>query len=155
VTPELLASIAEESASSSGTLPGAGTGARRQWSWRRGMSVVGAAAVTASLAGLLLARGGGARSHAHERTQPVQTAVAAPAAPAAAAPAPPGAAPAAPQAAAPSPPTPAPAEAAREEGSSTGKHSHRHHHSSRKKAEEDRVTRGLSVDPFAEAQRGK
>jgi len=147
VTPEMLAQLAEDSAADSGTLPTAGQ-KRGQWSVKRGISVVGAAAVTATLAGLLLARGGGGRSQAHERSEPVQTAVAAPAPPAAV---PPTVEPVAPQAAVPAPPT----EAASEDGSSSGKRSHRRHHSSsRKKAQEDRVVRGLSVDPFAEAQRG-
>ena len=147
VTPEMLAQLAEDSAVGSGTLPGAGP-QRRQWSVKRGISVVSAAAVTATLAGLLLARGGGGRSQAHERREPVQTAVAAPA-PAAVVP--PAVEPIAPQAGVPAPPT----EAASDDGSSSGKRSHRHHHSSsRKKAQEDRVVRGLSVDPFAEAQRG-
>jgi serine/threonine-protein kinase len=152
VTPEMLAQLAEDSASDSGTLPTSGP-KRRQWSVQRGISVVGAAAVTATLAGLLLARGGGGPSQAQERREPVQTAVAAPAPPAAA-PAlqPPPGEPAAPRAVVPAPPT----EAAPDEGSSSGKRSHRHHHSSsRKKAQEDRVARGLSIDPFAEAQRGK
>lgn len=149
VTPEMLAQLAEDSAVDSGTLPGAGR--RRQWSTKRGFSVVAAAAVTASLAGLLLARGGGGRSQAHERAEPVQAAVIAPPAAPAPAIAPPVVEPTAPQAAVPAPPS----EAERDDDASSGKRSHRHHHSSRKKAQEDRVVRGLSVDPFAEAQRGK
>ena len=70
VSPEMLASLAEDSAAGTGgTQPAAGSGARRQWTAQRGFSVVGAAAVTATLAGLLLARGGGGRSLAHERTR--------------------------------------------------------------------------------------
>jgi hypothetical protein len=51
-------------------------------------------------------------------------------------------------------PTPEPAaEAAGDESRSTSKRSHHRHRSSRKQAQEDRVARGLSIDPFAEAQR--
>jgi serine/threonine-protein kinase len=154
VSPELLASLAEDSAvGTGGTHPTAGS-TSRQWSLKRGISVVGAAAVTATLAGLLLARGGGGRSMAQERTETtVSAAIAAPApAPVAAVPTaqPVPAAPAAPEAAAPA----AAAEAAGEESRSTSKRSHHHHRSSRKQGEEDRVSRGLSIDPFAEAQRG-
>ena len=88
VSPELLASLAEDSAAGTGgTQPTAGS-TSRQWSLKRGISVVGAAAVTATLAGLLLARGGGGRSLAHERNEAVSAAIAAPApAPVAAVPA--------------------------------------------------------------------
>jgi serine/threonine-protein kinase len=147
VSPELLASLAEDSAAGTGgTQPAAGS-TPRQWSLKRRISVVGAAAVTATLAGLLLARGGGGRSLAHERNEAVSAAIATPApAPVAAVPA---AQPAAPEAAAPAAP-----EATGEESRSRSKRSHHHHRSSRKQAEEDRVARGLSIDPFAEAQRG-
>ena len=88
VSPELLASLAEDSAvGAGGTQPTAGS-TSRQWSLKRGISVVGAAAVTATLAGLLLARGGGGRSLAHERNEVISAAIAAPApAPVAAVPA--------------------------------------------------------------------
>src|SRR4051794_11270304 len=148
VPPELLAALAEDSAvAAGGTHSTAGVGSR-QWSARRGLGTVGAAAVTATLAGLLLARGGGGRSQAQTRIESVPAATA----PARVPPAPivetTAPAPAEPAAAAPS------AEAAGEESASTSKRSRHHHRSSRKGVQEDRVARGLSIDPFAEAQRG-
>jgi serine/threonine protein kinase len=148
VNPALLAALAETSATGTdGAQPARAN--RRQWPRKRGLGMVGAAAVTATLAGLLLARGGGGRSLAYERHQ--VPAVAAPIVPAVRTLEPTAAAPAAADAIAPAP-APA-ADAVEEDSRSTSRRSHHHHRSSRKGAEEDRVARGLSIDPFAEAQR--
>jgi len=156
VTPEMLAKLTEDVEPGTGTLPTSSGNKRRQWSWQRGFSMVGAAAVTATLAGLLLARGGCGNSHAEVRT-PAPPAVIVPSID-------PIPQPAGAPAARPTPPEqpaaePAAAnltvEAAPEAGRHRSKRSHRH----RARAEaatpqEDRVVRGLSIDPFAEAQRG-
>ena len=69
VTPEMLAKLTEDTVEpGTGTLPSSSGTKSRQWSRQRGFSMVGAAAVTATLAGLLLARGGGGSSHAEVRT---------------------------------------------------------------------------------------
>jgi serine/threonine protein kinase len=150
VPPEMLAALAEDSAAAAGGTHSTAGVSSRQWSARRGLGTVGAAAVTATLAGLLLARGGGGPSQAQTRIESVPAAVAA-TAPARIPPAPivEPTAPAAPAAAAPA----AVAEAAGEESMPTSKRSRHHHRSSRKGVPEDRVARGLSIDPFAEAQR--
>ena len=162
VTPEMLAKLTEDVAEpGTGTLPSSSGNKRRQWSWQRGFSMVGAAAVTATLAGLLLARGGGGSSHAEVRT-PAPPAVTVPAID----PIPPAAG-AAGRAAPPRPSSPPrsrrprarPSRRRAEAGRHRSKRSHRHRDRDRAKAEaaptpEDRVVRGLSVDPFAEAQRG-
>jgi len=161
VTPEMLAALTDDSMPStggSGTLPGVDARPRpKQWSWQRGLGMVSAAAVTAVLVGLLIARGGGGRSQAHERhelppaaTAPVVAPVVAPVAPA---PAP---------AAAKEDPAPAAATAkadddeADESDERRPKSSHRHHshRHGRDKGQSDRVVRGLSIDPFEEAARG-
>ena len=162
VTPEMLAALTDDSVAStgeSGTLPGVDARPRpKQWSWQRGLGMVSAAAVTAVLVGLLIARGGGGRSQAHERHElpPAATApVVAPVAPVVApvAPAP-----------APAKEDPAPANAtgkadddeAEESDERRPKSSHRHHshRHGRDKGQSDRVVRGLSIDPFEEAARG-
>jgi len=161
VTPEMLAKLTEDVEPGTGTLPSSSGTQRVQWSRQRGFSMVGAAAVTATLAGLLLARGGGGRSHAEVRT-PAPPAVTAPAIdpmpPAAGAPAA-RATPPEPPAAKPEAASPTVEEASEEGGRHRSKRSHRHRDRDRAKPEavpapEDRVVRGLSVDPFAEAQRG-
>ena len=162
VTPEMLAKLTEDVAEpGTGTLPSSSGTQRVQWSRQRGFGMVGAAAVTATLVGLLLARGGGGSSHAEVRL-PAPPAVTVPAID----PIPPAAG--APPAARATPPEqpaagPAPASPTVDEASEGGRHrskrSHRHRDRDRARAEaapapEDRVVRGLSVDPFAEAQRG-
>ncbi len=161
VTPEMLAALTDDSVpgtGGSGTLPGVDARPRpQQWSWQRGLGMVSAAAVTAVLVGLLIARGGGGRSQAQERhelppaaTAPVVAPVVAPVAPA---PAP---------AAAKEDPAPAAATAkadddeADESDERRPKSSHRHHshRHGRDKGQSDRVVRGLSIDPFEEAARG-
>jgi serine/threonine protein kinase len=154
VTPEMLAKLTEDVEPGTGTLPTSSGTKSRQWSRQRGFGMVGAAAVTATLAGLLLARGGGGSSHAEVRT-PAPPAVMVPAID----PIPPAAG--APPAARATPPAagPAPASSSVEEATEGGRHRSKRSHRHRAKAEaapaqEDRVVRGLSVDPFAEAQRG-
>ena len=161
VTPEMLAKLTEEVEPGTGTLPSSVSKAR-QWSRQRGFSMVAAAAVTATLAGLLLARGGGGSSHAEVRIAP-PPAVTVPAID----PIPPAAGTPAARATPPAPPVvePAPASPTVEEAPEAGRHrskrSHRHRDRDRDRAKaeaappsEDRVVRGLSIDPFAEAQRG-
>jgi hypothetical protein len=46
------------------------------------------------------------------------------------------------------------AAAAREDGARESKTGHRHHRSPPGRVQADRVARGLSIDPFAEAARG-
>jgi len=161
VTPEMLAKLTEDTVDpGTGTLPSSSGTQRVQWSRQRGFGMVGAAAVTATLAGLLLARGGGGSSHAEVRT-PAPPAVIVPSID----PIPPAAGTPAARATPPAPPVAEPAAAgptaedAPEAGRHRSKRSHRHRDRDRGKAEatttpEDRVVRGLSVDPFAEAQRG-
>jgi eukaryotic-like serine/threonine-protein kinase len=159
VTPEMLAKLTEDVEPGTGTLSSSSGNKRRQWSPQRGFGMVGAAAVTATLAGLLLARGGGGSSHAEVRTPAPPAAVTVPAIDPI--PPPAGAPPA--RATPPEPPVaePAPASptggAAPEAGRQRSKRPHRRR--DRTKAEAatttgDRVVRGLSVDPFAEEQRG-
>ena len=160
-TPEMLAKLTEDTVEpGTGTLPSSSGTKSRQWSRQRGFSMVGAAAVTATLAGLLLARGGGGSSHAEVRT-PAPPAVTVPSID----PIPPAAGTPAARATPPAPPVAEPAAAsptaddAPEADRHRSKRSHRHRDRDRGKAEapttpEDRVVRGLSVDPFAEAQRG-
>jgi hypothetical protein len=166
VTPELLAKlVGEDGEPGTGTLPSSSGTKRRQWSWQRGFSLVGAAAVTAALAGLLLARGGGGSSLARLRTaaEPATAIVAPPVDPV------PPAAIVTPKPTASEPAAAAPAaagtegadaddeasaEPTRERGKHRSKRSHRHRSSRREAEPEDRVVRGLSVDPFAEAKRG-
>ena len=151
VTPELLASLAEDPG---GRQPAdaadrGGDAARR--SLKRGTACAGAAAVTAALAGLLLVRGGGGSSLAHERSEAARRrlwrraigAMPRPCPRAAAAPEP-----AAPEAAAPAPA----AEATAEESASTSKRVAPPPSIVAKQAQADRVARGLSIDPFAEAR---
>jgi serine/threonine protein kinase len=121
-----------------------------RWSFRGIATGMFAASATAVLLALLFGRGGGGRSHA--TTLPIEAAkvaavrpvvepvVAAPPVPAAE-PAP-AAEPTAPEAAGAEKPA---------EGSSGG--GARHHHSlhSRAQGDRDRIARGLSIDPFAEA----
>ena len=103
------------------------------------VAAIGTAAVSLTLGGLLLARGGGARSQARlqvEATRPAAAAL------------PPVIEPVI------APTTPSsPAAAAKEEASGDDearkpKSSHRHHGSHRQHAQSDRVARGLSIDPF-------
>ena len=68
VTPEMLAKLTEDVEPGTGDAASVSGSKRQQWSWQRGFSLVGAAAVTATLAGLLLARGGGGSSHAEVRS---------------------------------------------------------------------------------------
>jgi hypothetical protein len=164
VTPELLAKLAGEDEPGTGTLPSSSGGRRRQWSWQRGVSLIASAAVTATLAGLLLARGGGANSYARvgPAAPPAAKAIAPsvdPLPPAAVAPPKPAAAAEPAAADTPSPAAPGGAVKAAageqaappESGSQRSKRSHRH--GSRRQTQEDRVVRGLSIDPFAESQR--
>ena len=154
VSPELLASLAEDSAvGTGGTQPTAGS-TSRQWSLKRGISVVGAAAVTATLAGLLLARGGGGRSLARANaSEPCRRRSRRPRR---------------------RPSRPCPRRNRRRRSRPRRKPLHRHRRPKRRarnpgrrrrgrttttdrrgsSAQEDRVARGLSIDPFAEAQRG-
>jgi len=156
VTPEMLAALTDDSAAGTRTLPGEKEKPRsKQWSWRRGLSMVSAAAVTATLVGLLLARGGGGPSLAHERHELPAAAIAPVVVPVG-----PVVAPVAPAAAAPTA-AEEPAKAAGDEGDESDEQkprsSHRHHSShrhGRDKAQADRVVRGLSIDPFEEAARG-
>jgi eukaryotic-like serine/threonine-protein kinase len=156
VTQEMLATLTgDDDGTATGTLRDSSGDGRPQWSWQRGFSLVAAAAVTATLAGLLLGRGGGGNSYARERVEPatgagpivptvdpLPPAVNARPAPRAAAEPPAG-----------SPPVEAaPDVTARDTGKHRSKRAHRGH-GSRKQVEEDRVMRGLSIDPFAEAQR--
>jgi hypothetical protein len=67
---------------------------------------------------------------------------------------PPGAGPAAAADEADEAPDGAGADPTRERGKHRSKRSHRHRSSRREAEPEDRVVRGLSVDPFAEAKRG-
>jgi len=161
VTPEMLASLADESGTGSDTaVPEAEAVRSRQGvRWKRVAAVFAASAATVVLMALLVGRGGGGQSQAHERTvpapvtAPAPVAVPAPVEPAAPAPEAPAPAAAAPEAA-------APAEDARgDDGDGDGRHRRHHRHrdrASRKQAaqETDRVVRGLSVDPFEEAARG-
>ena len=156
VTPEMLAKLTEDVEPGTGTLPASSGSKRRQWSWQRGFSLVGAAAVTATLAGLLLARGGGGSSHAEVRSAAPPTVMAPLIDPIPPASRPPAARPAPPEQPAAEPaPVRATAEAESEAGRHRSKRSHRHRAKTEAApTEEDRVVRGLSVDPFAEAQRG-
>jgi serine/threonine protein kinase len=152
VTPEMLASL-NDVATGTDEIPPADPGAaKRRWGWRRVASVGGAAAVTLALGALLLARGGGGTSQARVQLPAPAAAPAPVVAPQIAPlertpPAPPerdiaAAAPTAPTA---------------EEDARTNDKRHRRsrrHHASSKEADADRVVRGLSVDPFAEAARG-
>ena len=156
VTPEMLAALADDTATNTGTAGPVAVVAPpppRQ-SWRRAAGVAGAVAVTAALAALLVARGGGGRSLARPPAQDL--AQAGPPAPALAAPvpAPPPVEPAAPPAMN-APEANAP-EAASERGDvgRESKSGHRHHSRSHRRNQADRVVQGLSIDPFAEAARG-
>jgi serine/threonine protein kinase len=167
VTPEMLASIAEETGTGSDTsVPKAEVERRQQGvRWKRVMAVFAASAATVVLVALAVGRGGGGRSQAHERPPaPPVTAPAPKIAPLAPVTPGPALAPAAEQAPAPeqeaAPAAPATAAEEADRGDdSDGKHKRRHRHrdrAARKQAaqEADRVVRGLSVDPFAEAARG-
>jgi eukaryotic-like serine/threonine-protein kinase len=152
VTPEMLAQLGGDLVTGTGTLP-TESGGQPKRRWRRAIGVASAVAVTAVLAGLLLARGGGGSSRAQEQVESAPAAVTppviapVPAAPGAEAPVP---------AAAPPPATApiAPVEAARDQAERPAKSSRRHRHSSTRRTQADRVVRGLSIDPFAEAARG-
>jgi serine/threonine protein kinase len=163
VTPELLASISDDSTAGtgekSGTLPGvdaARAAGPTRLGWQRAFGTLGAATATAILIGLLTARGGGGRSQAREGYPPLTTTrTMAPPAIEPAAPTPsvepaPTAEAAEPIAAAPA----EPAEVVRPEEHRRSTHAHRHRPSRKPAQPEDRVVRGLSVDPFAEAARG-
>ena len=155
VTPEMLASL-NDVGTGTDELPASGQRAtKRRWGWRRVAGVGAAAAVTVALGALLLARGGGGPSHARVQL-PAPAATPAPAlAPqiAPVEPTPPPAAPPAPETAAAASTPPPEEDAPTNDDGKRHRRSHRHH-SSRKDADADRVVRGLSVDPFAEAARG-
>ena len=150
VTPEMLASLTGDSTSaatgSNTEMPtSTGSGAPRAL-WKNVAAVVGFAAVTATLGGLLLVRGGGGRSQAHERIEPPPVAatkmlVIEPVAP----PAPP----APPDQTKPAAPAPgATADEAADDGAHKSKGAHRRRPAHRQRAQADRVVRGLSIDPF-------
>jgi serine/threonine protein kinase len=149
LTTELLASVAgDPSATGSDTEIPAPVGKEPPRArWKNVVAVVGFAAVTATLGGLLLARGGGGRSQAHERMQVPSAAatkllVIEPAAPPEKA-EPAGASDVAKEAAA------APAgETAAADGARKSKGARHKHSSHRQRAQADRVVRGLSIDPF-------
>jgi hypothetical protein len=148
MTPELLAALTDAATGSgteSMTASGSPLPAAR---WKKVAAVAGTLAVTVTLGGLLLARGGGGRSQARERIEaPPAAAVTAPliqpvpgqtpppferrAAPAETGP---GASPT--------------EQAAGDDGAHRSKGAHRHHSSHKQRAQVDRVARGLSIDPF-------
>jgi serine/threonine-protein kinase len=151
VTPELLASLTDNSSAtgSQTEVPPAAPAAPPRARWKNVAAVVGFAAVTATLGGLLLARGGGGRSQAHERIGPPAAAttktlviepVARPEQPAPAAPTDEA------KAAAPAP-NPSD-EATDDDGAHRSKGGHHRHSPHRQRAQADRVVRGLSIDPF-------
>jgi hypothetical protein len=162
VTPELLASFSSDDSTGvgevSGTLPGvdAEPPPPTRLSWQRAFGILGAATATAILVGLLVGRGGGARSQAREGQPPVPAAHAVVPPPAVEPPPPAPAAETAPVAAPSEPAAAAPAEPAEAESENRrhSSRSHRHHSSHKQAGQEDRVVRGLSIDPFAEAARG-
>ena len=157
VTPEMLASLNDVGTGTDEIPPAEQSAANPGWGWRRVAAVGAAAAVTLALGALLLARGGGGPSHA--RVQPPAPA---------AAPAPVVAPPIAPSVEPTAPAAPPERDVAgggsharprAEADARTNDDGKRHrrsrrHRSSRKEADADRVVRGLSVDPFAEAARG-
>jgi len=154
VTPEMLASLTGDTSTGSGTeIPTTASGSQAaKGSWKNVFAVVTASAVTATLGLLLIGRGGGARSQAHERIEALPAAMAPaliePVAPAPAPPAEAAAAPNEPAAAAPR----ATADSDGDDGAGKSKGEqkggHRHHGAHRQRAQVDRVARGLSIDPF-------
>jgi len=152
VTPELLASFSADQVSRTDELPTASAALPPPRRWKRIAAIAGTAAAALALGGLLLARGGGGKSRAQERAENAPAAVAAPPVgdpmPAEPAPRPPAAA------AVPNPPAETAPEAAPENTEGAAKSERRRHHrSSGKHGQADRVTRGLSIDPFEEAAR--
>jgi eukaryotic-like serine/threonine-protein kinase len=147
LSPELLALCTEGSVSASSTsLPDAGG---RGWGWKRVAGFTSAAVATAALGAVLLTRGISRRSEAHDlpSSGAAQVTAAASVSPV---PVPPP----------PAPATNPPGDVARGTGGDADERaaqpaSHRRRSSRRPaKSDGDRVVRGLSIDPFADAARG-
>jgi serine/threonine protein kinase len=146
LTPELLAQCADDPDSHT-ELPSVKTVAPPRRRPRPLLSAAAAISWTAALGALLLVRGGGGQSNASELTQSLPAAVSVRQMPN------PIVVPTTPVSApAPVEPAPEPARAAAEDEPTAPAPTRRRTSRKRVRAERDRVLRGLSIDPFAEAK---